>query len=114
MSVQIAPTAIDRSIARQCPVLSQRQSLRSGTPAAADSSARWPTGIAPGARQRPLPDEGIDGAEVSLRLVKMLVGAPRRAACNTDLSLVSDREPATAKALRLKIKGTSARPCSAA
>src|SRR5262249_41073643 len=57
-----APTALDRSIAQRCPVLSQRQSLRSTAPAATDRPARKRSAAA---RRHPLPDARICGGKVS-------------------------------------------------
>src|SRR6516162_9789498 len=67
MTAQIALTAIDRSIAQRCPVLSQRQSLRSSALAASDSLAPKRNAAQSAARQRPRRDaENFDG-EVSSR-----------------------------------------------
>ena len=62
---QAAPTAIDPSGARGCRPRCRRQSRRSGAPAASDRLAPVRRAIRPAARQRPLPDAEIDGAEVS-------------------------------------------------
>src|SRR6516165_11525653 len=95
MTVQVAPTAIDRSIARRCQLRRQHQSLRAGAPVASGSSARWRTGIMPEAWQRPLPDTGIDGEALSLRPpqadgMRSLCG-PEREPAHADVDLTSMR-----------------------
>src|SRR6516225_5590260 len=73
MTAPVAPTAIDRSIARRCRLLLRRQSLRSDAPAASGRLAPKRSATQPAARPRPRPDARICGGEVSLASSSLIV-----------------------------------------
>src|SRR5215475_10862315 len=109
MTVQVAPTAIDRSIARRRHLHRRHQSLRAGAPAASGSSLRWRTGVMLEAWQRPLLGTGIDGEALSLRPPQNCWHA--ESLWTRTQTLVQFRcVPADGISAAAEIKGTSARP----
>src|SRR5689334_21365370 len=93
MNFRVAPTAIDRSIARRRRALRRRQSLRRGAPVGSGNSARWRTGMILGAWKRPLTAAEIDGAEFSLRPPQINIGMrspaePHGTRIHSDVSLI--------------------------
>src|ERR1700741_4673148 len=110
MTVQVAPTAIDRSIARRRQLPRQHQSLRAGAPVASGSSARWRTGIMPEAWQRPLPDAGIDGVELSLRPPNRLWLTLRKecsTGCTQSMPANEYHQPKNSTAIAVALTGVS-------
>src|SRR5262249_2374509 len=91
MTAQVAPTAIERSSARRCRVLRQRQSLRSSAPAASDRLAPRRSATEPAPRQHRLPDAENFGGEVSRH--RSLKYRQRSDAFRLDVRRLDDRPP---------------------
>src|ERR1700720_4093547 len=75
----------------------RRQSLRSGAPAALDSSARERAVMPPEVRRSPLRDGGIDGVEASSRPPTLPIGG-----ASAEVSIISPRRRVSAASYALK------------